>query len=111
MARIVTPTYITEALQRDETFVIHFIGRALAVLLNEQTNDEQIDATTKHTNFRGFSQSDAKSGTLTAKFYLKHKTLTPWQIKAWTKMWRGRPRIAKYWKQLDRAAQARREAE
>lgn len=105
---IVTRRYIAEKLANpNPTYVMHFVGRALVVLLNRQTFDEQQSAHTTHTNNRGFSQSDAKSGTLCAKYYLKHNKLEDWMIGNWVKPWRGSPRIAKYWLQLDEAARAK----
>ena len=53
-----------------------------------------------------FTSADALSGSLTAKYYLKHKTLQGWQVDRWTKLnKRGDMRIAKYWAQLARAAE------
>ena len=105
---IVTRTFIAEKLGNpDPNYVMHFIARALVVLLKRQTTDEQAAAITNHTNFRGFSQSDAKSGTLCAKYYLKHGRLEMWMVRAWTQNWKGQPRIAKYWKQLDEEAQSK----
>jgi hypothetical protein len=108
MSNIVTRAYIANKLANPNAeYVMHFVGRALVVLLNRQTADEQATAHTTHTNNRGFSQSDAKSGTLCAKYYLKHNKLEPWMIGNWTRHWRGQPRIAKYWVQLNEAAQAK----
>jgi hypothetical protein len=105
---IVTRNYIAEKLSNSSPeYVMHFIGRALVVLLERQTADEKLHASTTHTNHRGFSQSDARSGTLSAMYYLKHKRLESWQIKAWTRPWKGMPRIAKYWLQLDEEAQSK----
>lgn len=105
---IVTRKFIAEKLANpNPEYVMHFIGRALVVLLDRQTADEKQSATTNHTNNRGFSQSDARSGTLSAKYYLKNKRLEDWQINNWIKPWKGQPRIAKYWVQLDEAAKAK----
>lgn len=85
----------------------HVIGRACVALFKRQTAGEQEKNATDTWNYRGFSQSDARQGSLTAKFYMKHKRLEDWQIEKWMKQWRGAPRIAKYWKQLDEVAQAK----
>lgn len=91
----------------DESKRAHVIGRACVALYNRQTSDEKATDATNTWNFRGFSQSDARQGSLTAKYYLKHKTLLDWQIEKWMKDWRGAPRIVKYWKQLDEVAKAK----
>lgn len=105
---IVTRKFIADKLANpNPEYVMHFVGRALLVLLARQTEDEKAANTTSHTNARGFSQSDARSGTLSAKYYSKHKRLEDWMISNWVKPWRGQPRIAKYWVQLDEAARAR----
>lgn len=83
---------------------IHVIGHALTVLFNQQTRSERSSNVTEEHNNVGFSGQDAHSGTLTAKYYLAHKTLLPWQVDRWMKDSRGYPRICKYWKQLDEAA-------
>lgn len=88
-------------------YVMHFVGRALVVLLDRQTREESAQNVTNVTNMRGFSQSDARTGSLTAKFYIKNKRLEPWMIAQWTKQWRGKPRLAKYWRQLNEAALAK----
>jgi hypothetical protein len=105
---IVTRGFIAEKLASDNAeLVMHFIGRALVALLDRQTADEKQSATTNHTNYRGFAQNDAKSGTLSAKYYLKHGKLESWQINAWTRPWKGMPRLCKYWLQLDEVAKAK----
>lgn len=105
---IVTRAFIAEKLANpNPDYVMHFIGRALVVLLDRQTADEKQTAQTRHTNHRGFAQNDAKSGTLAAKSYLKHGKLEAWQVALWTRPWKGQPRIAKYWVQLDEAARAK----
>lgn len=90
--------------ERGHEFVQHVVGRACVVLFNRQTRDEQVDNDTKMLNMEGFSGSDARQGSLCAKYYLKHKKLLDWQVAQWTKEWRGRPRLSKYWKQLNEAA-------
>lgn len=87
------------------------IGRACVVLFLRQTEDEKATNHTKHTNERGFSKPDARQGTITAKYFLKHGKLEDWQVARWIKREsRGNMRIAKYWKQLDEAARAKAQA-
>lgn len=107
MTNIVTRASLLQLLN-DEAKRQHVIGRALVVLFEHQTRTEQAANHTQVHNFIGFSSSDARDGSITAKYYIKHKALLPWQIDNWMKDFRGFPRIAKYWKQLDAAAQARR---
>lgn len=93
-------------LLKDEAKRPHVIGRALVVLFNRQTEAERAANQTNMHNAIGFTGADGRSGCLTAKFYLKHKTLLPWQVDRWMKPGKsGFPRITKYWRQLDQAAQ------
>ena len=86
-------------------YVQAVIGRALLALLDRQTEDEKRAADTREWNAVGFSGADARSGTLTAKFYAKHGCLLDWQVKRWTKpASNGYPRLAKYHKQLNEIA-------
>ena len=83
---------------------IKVVGRALVALMNRQTEDEKTGLQTKHDNSRGFSAPDAKSGTLCARYFLKHGTLQDWQFANWMRDERGIPRIAKYSRQLNEIA-------
>lgn len=86
-------------------YVQAVIGRALVVLLRNQTSDEQESNTTNISNGVGFTGADAYSGSLTAKFYLKHKRLEDWMVEKWAKPnVNGVPRLAKYHGQLNNAA-------
>lgn len=86
----------------------HIIGRALVVLLNKQTSSEQANNATLEHNNVGFSGVDGKSGAITAKYYLKHKSLLPWQINKWLKLGKsGYSRITKYHAQLNASAVAK----
>jgi hypothetical protein len=99
-----------EALLTDERgheFIQHVVGRACVVLFNRQTTSEKASNDASVLNFEGFSGPDARQGSLTAKYYLRHKKLLDWQVDMWTKEWRGRPRLAKYWKQLNEAAESK----
>lgn len=107
MAAIVTKQSLTkmlaDACQEKKALII---GRALVVLLNNQTQSEQSSNTTEKNNGVGFTGADARSGSLTAKSFMKNKTLQDWQIEMWMKPGKGgAPRIAKYHAQLNQAAQ------
>lgn len=106
---IVTPEYIDNYLSDGNKNAAQFIGRALVVLFNNQTEDEKRVNDTNQDNGVGFTGADAHSGCISAKYFLKHGTLQDWQIERWTKRnRRGVMRIAKYWRQLDQAAQQKR---
>jgi hypothetical protein len=82
------------------------IGRALVILLKNQTQSEATSNNTTDHNGVGFAPMDAYSGSLTAKTYIKTKTLRDWQIEKWYKKGKtGYSRIVKYWRQIDVAAQ------
>ena len=109
MSKVVTRESLQNMLDnKDPNYVAKVIGRALIVILNNQTRDEQAsNATTQH-NGVGFTGADAHSGSITAKYFIKHKTLLDWQIARWTKPAKsGYARLAKYHKQLNDAAVAR----
>ncbi len=65
------------------------LARALVVLNNRQTADEQRSEETKHSNQRGFNAAHAKRGTSMANFFLRTGFLTPKQM-AW---WRAPARV------------------
>jgi len=89
----------------DELKKAQIVGRACLVLFNRQLEDEKQANTTTTTNYKGFTQADARQGSITAKYFIKNKTLLDWQVAQWLKPdVRGTPRIVKYWKQLDEAA-------
>ena len=94
--------------------VQHIVGRALVALFNRQVEDEKATNATRLTNHMGFTQGDARQGSITAKFYLKHGYLEAWQVNRWlSRDVRGTMRIQKYWRQLDEVARekvARRKA-
>jgi len=82
------------------------VARALVVLYERQTSDEQSSDSTNCNNGRGFSQAHGFIGTRMAKFYLARGFLTPKQIAYWRKLTpKGKMRIGMYWKQLQEAAQ------
>lgn len=77
------------------------VGRALIVLRNRQTADEQAHEVTSHLNGRGFRPSHARMGTSMANFFEKHKYLSAKQIAYWrTPMKDGKTRIEIYSRQL-----------
>jgi hypothetical protein len=84
------------------------VTRALIVLNERQTYDEQSSETTKHHNNRGFRPCHAKMGTSMAKFAIKAGFLTPKQVAYW---WRkeasGKARIEIYATQLHKVALAK----
>lgn len=104
--QIVTRDTIARMLDNpNRKYVEAVIGRALLALLDRQTADEKIANDTRVWNAVGFSGADARSGSLTAKFYAKHGCLLDWQVNKWTKKGRnGYPRLCKYHKQLNEIA-------
>lgn len=101
---LVTQDLIKELVQREDADQV--IGRALVALFYRQTDSEKATATTNTHNGVGFTGADARSGVLSAKFYLKNKRLEAWMVERWRKpASNGYPRLAKYWKQLDEVAQ------
>ena len=82
------------------------VGRALVALMARQTAEEQAGNDTREDNGVGFSGADARSGTLTAKSFIKYRgKLLDWQLGKWTKAAsNGYPRISKYHRQLNEIA-------
>ena len=77
------------------------IGRALVVLRNRQTSDEQSSETTRYLNGRGFRPAHARVGTSMANFFEKAGFLTPKQVNYWrVKMADGNGRLEIYARQL-----------
>jgi hypothetical protein len=82
------------------------VARALVVLMENQTADEQASDNTRYLNGKGFRPCHAYMGTRMAKFYLARGFLTEKQIAYWRKpMKGGQTRIAIYWAQLQDAAE------
>lgn len=52
------------------------VERAIVVLFERQTSDEQAHGATKHSNNRGFSQAYAHYGTYCARWVLSGKSLS-----------------------------------
>jgi hypothetical protein len=105
----VTKRYIEDYLtNKPSEQAKQFLGRALVVLFNNQTEAEKQINTTNQDNGIGFTGADAHSGCITAKTFLKRGTLLDWQFERWTRRnKRGSMRISKYWRQLDDAAKAK----
>lgn len=78
----------------------HIVGRALVAIFNKQTDEEKNINSTKENNGIGFAGCDARTGSITAKYYLKHKTIEDWQLEKWL----TNDRIIKYHKQLNAIA-------
>lgn len=95
-----TGTQIVDMLRTNDKAV----ARALVVLFERQTADEQATEHTRHHNGRGFRPCHARMGTSMAKFYLQRGFLTPKQIAYWRREGKEGMRIAIYWKQLLDAA-------
>lgn len=104
--QIVTRDSLRTMLQNpNRKYVETVIGRALVALLQRQTADEQRANDTREHNGVGFSGCDGRSGTLTAKSFIKNGGLLDWQIGRWTKLAKnGYPRLCKYAKQLNEIA-------
>lgn len=102
----VTRESLHEMLQNDNTnYVQAVIGRALFALFLRQTEDERESNDTRQANSIGFSGADGRSGSLTAKYWMKHKRLETWMVEKWMKPARnGFPRLCKYARQLNEIA-------
>ncbi len=58
---------------------------------------------TREVNGIGFTGCDARSGSITAKYYLKYNTLQDWQLERWLE----KNRICRYHRQLNEIAIAK----
>ena len=82
------------------------IGRALVVLNDRQTRDEQTDKITKVHNGRGFRPCHARMGTSMAEFFLRNGYLSEKQARYWRAVDKaGNMRIGIYTRQLLEAVQ------
>ena len=80
------------------------IGRALLAIYNQQTQSEQNSTHTHFENGRGFSKPDARVGSIGARMFKAHGTISEWMEKHWLKPTKARgnfPRICKYAAQLN----------
>ena len=92
-----TKTEIIKLLETNDKAV----ARAVFVLNERQTADEQMSESTKHHNGIGWTGADARMGTSMAKFYARSGFLTAKQVAYWRKPNKnGVMRIAKYAGQL-----------
>lgn len=90
MHPIITPDYIKNLLlTRDDA-----VGRAMIALYNRQTADERAVGSTRHSNGRGFSSSDARLGSYYACWVLGGRHLTGIHLQ------RARTMSLKYIRQL-----------
>ena len=93
--------YITSLLHLNNRAV----ERAMIVLYNNQTQDEQSSGATKHHNGKGFNSYDAKTGTYYALWVLSGKKLTGFHLE------RARMISLKYVGQLVQAAKEKSNAQ
>ena len=88
------------------------VARALVLLNQRQTFDEQASETTRHANGRGFRPCHARMGTAMAQFYEKRGFLSPKQLAYWRRPdKKGNMRIAIYWSQLVEEAEKKAKAQ
>lgn len=84
------------------------VARALVVLNERQTSNEQASEVTINRNGRGFRPCHARMGTSMAKFFLKRGSLSAKQVAYWRAKDRsGKMRVEIYAGQLLEAAAAR----
>jgi small ligand-binding sensory domain FIST len=104
MKAIVTRESLQAMLMSDKAEQV--VGRALkAIFLANQTEDERSCNDTKKWNGIGFSGADARSGSITAKYFIKHGKLLQFQVDLWTKRQKnGFARLTKYAAQLNEIA-------
>lgn len=81
------------------------VEKAILVLFRNQTREEQALNSTNVHNQKGFTASDAHWGSIHAKTLLRGGRLADWQLRYWRNPVRGKPRIARYWRQLLIAAE------
>ncbi len=86
-------------------FAEQVIGKALVQIFRRQTESEQASNTTNNLNNIGFAGCDARSGSIHAKYFIKHRKLDQWMIDKWLKIGRsGYSRLTKYHRQLNEIA-------
>lgn len=101
---MLTKEMIVQLLKTDDRAVT----RALVVLNERQTQDEQASENTRYLNGRGFRPCHAKRGTGMAKFFLSRGFLTAKQINYWRQIEKsGSMRIGIYAGQLLEEANAK----
>lgn len=98
----VTKAWLKAKVEEDPERVI---GRALVAIFRRQTEEEKGNNRTKNKNGVGFSYNDGRIGSIGAKYFMKHGTLTENLMKGWLKEdKKGYPRICRYSKQLNNIA-------
>lgn len=109
MKSIVTRESLAAMVSReDNEYVVRVVGRALVALFHNQTQDEKSANTAAVFNSIGFTGADAKSGSITAKYFIKHGTLLDWQVEKWVAPAKnGFPKICKYARQLNDIANSK----
>ena len=107
--KLVTRESLQQMLENDnQKYVQAVVGRALVAIFKRQTESEQSSNDTREWNAIGFSGADAFSGSLTAKYWMKHKRLEDWMLEKWLrKGTSGYARLCKYHKQLNEIATER----
>ena len=90
-----TKESVQELLETNDRAVM----RALIVVYENQTDDEQRIQETKYRNNVGFTGVDANFGSSLAEQVIKRNSLSPKQMKCARKM------VKKYWRQLIAAAE------
>lgn len=90
--------------RRNERFLMHFVGRALLVLLENSTLEEQACGIPMERNNCGFTSSESAIGISHAQFYKTRGYLTEKQWKFWTAEKDGFSRLSKYHRQLNARA-------
>lgn len=84
------------------------IARALLVLNERQTADEQVTEDTKYRNGQGFRPCHARMGSSMAKFYARTGYLSPRQVAYWRQPQKdGKMRIGIYAGQLLEIAESK----
>jgi hypothetical protein len=84
------------------------VGWAVNAIYEKQESDEQASKETLYKNGVGFSHSDAKLGTYTAKQYLQYGTVSEKIFQRWTALkGSGEMKLLKYAMQLNKIANAK----
>jgi hypothetical protein len=87
-------TYTKEYIQEKLSSDVRWMERAVIVLFDRQTDDEQVTDSTVHQNGRGFNGTDSRYLTYVSKYLLKGGRLTGPHV---SKVGRKLP---KYWRQI-----------
>lgn len=102
---LVTKDLLTAWVTKDP---IRVIGKALVAIFKNQTEAEKVNNVTRLQNGIGFTQADARIGSLGAKIFIRDGILPPWQLRHWAGVnSKGELRILKYAGQLNLIAEAK----